>query len=204
MTAIQPIRLIAAPIRGIARSRLVQLVAVLAIVLVLDHYSFDYAPLRDISLALKSLVDATVQLCSRLFRVGILADPVLQVGLILAYVYLVCLFIAFVLRVVARGVVDAAGRSNFLWLRDTIARERGIAAYRAWEPLERLRPSHIPQAQWEETFAWPANNRPPYPPLAQQVVYGVSIYVIVAAAGAVALQVFTPFPVLSWLARLAR
>lgn len=202
MNPVRPIRLITAPFRAVMRSRLFQLIAVLAIVLLLDHYSFDYAPLREISVALKSLVDATVQLCSRLFRVGILTDPVLQVGLIIAYVYLVCLFIAFVLRVIARGAVDAVGWSNFLGLRNAIARERGVAAYRAWEPLERIRPSHIPQAQWEEAYAWPANNKPPYPPLAQQIFYGILIYVIVAALIAVALQVFTPFPVLSWLANL--
>ena len=72
-----PIRLIAAPIRAIARSRLVQLVAVLAIVLLLDHYSFDYTLLHQISAGLKALVDATVQFCAGLFRVGILTDPVL-------------------------------------------------------------------------------------------------------------------------------
>jgi hypothetical protein len=60
------------------RSRLFQLVAVLAIVLLLDHYSFDYTLLRQISVGLKTLVDATVQFCSEVFRVGILTDPVLQ------------------------------------------------------------------------------------------------------------------------------
>jgi hypothetical protein len=202
MSPIRPIRLIAAPIRGIVRSRLFQLVAVLAIVLLLDHYSFDYTPLHQISVGLKALVDATVQFCGELFRVGILTDPVLQVGLIIAYVYLVCLLIAFILRVVLRGAVDLAGWSNFLWLRSPIARERGIAAYRAWEPLERIRPAHIPQAKWEESFAWPANDKPPYPPLAQQIACGLLIYLIVAAVAATLMQVFTPFPVLTWLAGL--
>jgi len=202
MNPIRPIRLIAAPIRGIMRSRLFQLAVVLAIVLLLDHYSFDYAPLREISVGLKTLVDATVQFCAQLFRVGILTDPVLQVGLIIAYVYVVCLFIAFILRVVIREAIDLVGRSNFLWLRNPIARERGIAAYRAWEPLERIRPAHIPQQKWEETFAWPADNRPPYPPLAQQIAYGLLIYLIVAAAAAIALQLFTPFPALTWLGQM--
>jgi hypothetical protein len=204
MNPVRPIRLIAAPFRAVMRSRLFQLIAVLVIVLLLDHYSFDYAPLREISVGLKSLVDATVQVCSRVFRVGILTDPVLQVGLIIAYVYLICLFVAFVLRVIGRGAVDAIGWSNFLWLRNTIAHERGVAAYRAWEPLERIRPSQIPQAQWEQAYAWPANDKPPYPPLAQQIFYGILIYVIVAALITVALQVFTPFPVLTWLARLVQ
>jgi hypothetical protein len=202
MSPIRPIRLIAAPIRGIMRSRLFQLVAVLAIVLSLDHYSFDYTALHQISVWLKTLVDATVQFCADFFRVGILTDPVLQVGLIIAYVYLFCLLVAVIVRAVIRRAVNLAGRSNFLWLRNPIARERGITAYRAWEPFEEIRPAHIPQAKWEETFAWPANDRPPYPPLAQQLLYGLLLYLIVAAAAVVLLQIFTPFPALTWLGRL--
>jgi hypothetical protein len=197
-----PIRLIAAPIRNIMRSRLFQLVAVLAIVLLLDHYSFDYTLLRQISVGLKTLVDATVQFCSEVFRVGILTDPVLQVGLIIAYVYLVCLIVIFLLRIVIRRVIDFIGWSNFLWLRNAIAEERGIAAYRAWEPLERIRPAHIPQEKWEETFAWPPDDRPPYPPLAKQVLRGLPIYLVIAAVAAILLQIFTPLPVLTWLGRL--
>ncbi len=155
------IRLIAAPIRSIMRSRLLQLAAVLAIVLLLDYYSFDYAPLREISAGLKALVDATVRFFAEHFRVGILTDPVLQVGLIVFYVYLICLVIAFIARILIRWLVDLIGWSNFLWLRNAIAQERGIAAYRAWQPLERIRPVHIPQDKWEEAFAWPANNMPP-------------------------------------------
>jgi hypothetical protein len=203
MGPIRPLRLLAAPIRGIMRSRLFQLIAVLVIVLLLDHYSFDYAPLREISIGLKSLADATVQFCAQhLFRVGILTDPVLEVVVIVAYVYVVCLFIVLLLRAVIRGAVDAAGRNNFLWLRNAIARERGIAAYRAWEPLESIRPKHIPQQEWEERYAWPADNRAPYPPLVQQIAYGLLIYVIIAVAAAILLQLFTPFPVVSWLAKL--
>jgi hypothetical protein len=127
---------------------------------------------------------------------------VLEVVVIVAYVYVVCLFIVLLLRAVIRGAVDAAGRNNFLWLRNAIARERGIAAYRAWEPLESIRPKHIPQQEWEERYAWPADNRAPYPPLVQQIAYGLLIYVIIAVAAAILLQLFTPFPVVSWLAKL--
>jgi len=42
-----------------------------------------------------------------------------------------------------------AGGSNLFGLRNAIARERGIAAYRAWVPLERIRPVSIPQEKWE-------------------------------------------------------
>jgi hypothetical protein len=92
------------------------------------------------------------------------------------------------------------GWSNAFGLRNAIARERGIAAYRAWVPFEKIRPVNIPQEKWEETFAWPANNKPPYPPLSQRILRGVMSYVAVILVAAVLLQVFTPFPVLSWLA----
>jgi hypothetical protein len=47
------------------------------------------------------------------------------------------------------------------YLRSAIARKRGITAYRAWVPFERIRPAHIPQEKWEATYAWPPNNGPP-------------------------------------------
>jgi hypothetical protein len=197
-----PIRLIAAPIRGIARSRLFQLAAVLTIILLLDHYSFDYAPLKKVSDGLKWLVDATEKFCSELFRVGILTDPVLQVGLMIAYVYVVCLIIVYLLRLAFRYTVDFIGWSNLFWLRNTIARERGIAAYQAWVPLERIRPDDVPQERWEQTFAWPADNKPPYPPLTQRIAYSVISYIVVLGGAAALLQAFTPFPVLTWLGKL--
>lgn len=116
----------------------------------------------------------------------------------IAYVYMVCLLIFSLLRVIVRWLVDLAGWSNFLWLRDSIARERGIAAYRAWLALERIRPADCPQALWEEEFAWPANNEPPYPPLAQRILRGAVTYIAVFG-GAAVLQYFTPFAVLTWL-----
>ena len=74
---------------------------------------------------------------------GYLTDPVLQVGLMIAYVYIVCLGAFFLLRLATAFIIDLIGASNFLWLRSVIARERGIAAYRAWLPLERIRPRDI-------------------------------------------------------------
>ena len=120
----------------------------------------------------------------------------------IGYVYLVCLLMLALLREVGGGVIDLIGLKNILWLRNSIARERGIAAYRAWAPLERIRPAHIPQAMWEETYAWPANDKPPYPPL--RILRGFLSYVLVAAAIAVLLQILTPFPVLAWLASRVR
>jgi hypothetical protein len=197
-----PIRLLAAPIRRIANSRLFQLAVVVLIILLLDHYSYDYPVLQPIADGLKTAVTATVQLCSEYFRVGILTDPVLQVSLMIAYVYVVCLLIFSLLRVIVRWLIDLVGWSNFLWLRSPIARERGIAAYRAWVPLERIRPANISQEQWEATFAWPPDNRPPYPPLAQRIVHGTLSYLAVIAGVAVLIQLFTPFPILTWLGKM--
>jgi len=196
------VRLIAAPIRRIANSRLFQLAVVVVIILLLDHYSFDYAVLRPLADGLKNLVTATVALCSEYFRVGILTDPVLQVGLMIAYVYVVCLFIFFLLRHAIRMTIDLVGWSNFLWLRNSIARERGVAAYRAWLPLERIRPDDCPQEKWEEEFAWPADNKPPYPPLPQRMLREALSYATVFVGAAVLLQFLTPFPVLTWLGKL--
>ncbi len=196
-----PIRMIAAPIHRLANSRLIQLAVVLAIILALDHYSYDYGVLRTVAEGLKALVAASVALCSDLFRVGILTDPVLQVGLMIAYVYLVCLLIFLLLRLLVGAVIDRMGRTNFLWLRNAIARERGIAAYRAWLPLERIRPPGYPQDKWESEFAWPADNKPPYPPLPQRALRAAIGYVTVLAGVAILLQFLTPFPVLTWIGR---
>jgi hypothetical protein len=108
------------------------------------------------------------------------------------------------MRFIIRVAVDLIGQHNAFWLRNAIARERGIAAYRAWVPFERIRPANIPQERWEEAFAWPADNKPPYPPLAQRMLLGVIFNVAVVLAAAVALQVFTPFPVLTWLGALTK
>ena len=50
------------------------------------------------------------------------------------------LLILSLVRMTIRGVVDFVGWSNAFGLRNAIARERGIAAYRAWVPFERIRP----------------------------------------------------------------
>jgi hypothetical protein len=120
----------------------------------------------------------------------------------IGYVYLVCLLILFLLRIVIRGVVDFLGWSNAFGLRNAIARERGIAAYRAWVPFERIRPANVPQEQWEAAFAWPPDNRPPYPPLIYRMMRGLLSYLLVILGVAALFQLFTPFPVLTWLARL--
>jgi hypothetical protein len=192
------IRLLAAPIRSIVRFPLFQLAVVLAVILLLQAAD-DTSAFGQIFNGLDKLVDFTVRLFSAVFNVKSFTKSWLTSGFMIAYVYLACLLILSLLRVTIRAVVDFVGWTNAFGLRNAIARERGIAAYHAWVPFERIRPVSIPQEKWEEAFAWPANNEPPYPPLAHRILRGVISYVAVVLVAAVLLQVFTPFSVLTWL-----
>src|SRR5271169_1499604 len=158
------IKLLVAPIRSIVRFPLFQLAVVVAIILFLQAAD-DNTVAGKIFDGLDKLGNASVQLFSRLFAVKSFTRSGLTAGLMIGYVYLVCLLILFLLRIVIRAGVDFLGWSNAFGLRNAIARERGIAAYRAWVPFERIRPANVPQEQWEAAFAWPPDNRPPYPPL---------------------------------------
>ena len=73
----------------------------------------------------------------------------------------------------------------------------------AWVPLERIRPASIPQAQWEEAFAWPPDDRPPYPSLPQRILRATASYLLLFVIVVALLQFFTPFPVVTWLVALA-
>ena len=197
------IKLLAAPIRSIVGFPLFQLAVVVAVILLLQAAD-DKATLGQIFNGLDKLVESTVGLLSAVFSVKSFTKSWLTSSFWIAYVYLACLLILLLMRVTIRAVVDFVGWSNAFGLRNAIARERGIAAYRAWVPFEKIRPDNIPQEKWEETFAWPANNKPPYPPLAQRILRGVISYVAVILVAAVLLQVFTPLPVLTWLAAMAK
>jgi hypothetical protein len=197
------IKLLATPIRSIVRFPLFQLAIVVAVILFLQAAD-DKSARGQMFNGLDKLVESTVGLFSALFNVKSFTKSWLTTGFWIAYVYLACLLILSLLRVAISAVVDFVGWSNAFWLRNAIARERGIAAYRAWVPLERIRPVNIPQEKWEETFAWPANNEPPYPPLAQRILRGLIGYVVVILVAASLLQVFTPFPVLTWLGELTK
>jgi hypothetical protein len=197
------IKLLAAPIRSIVRFPLFQLAVVVALILLLQAAD-DKSVRGQMSNGLDNLVESTVRLISAAFKVKSFTKSWLTTGFWIAYVYLACLLILSLLRVAISKVVDFVGWTNLFYLRNAIARERGIEPYRAWVPFERIRPVAIPQEKWEETFAWPANNRPPYPPLTQRILRGVISYVAVILVVAVLLQVFTPFPVLTWLGELIR
>ena len=197
------IKLLAAPIRSIVRFPLFQLAVVVAVILLLQTAD-DKSALGQIFNGLDKLVESTVGLLSAVFNLKSFTKSWLTSSFWIAYVYLALLLILCLLRITIRGVVDLVAWSNAFGLRNAIARERGIAAYRAWVPFERIRPDNIPQEKWEETFAWPANDKPPYPPLTQRVLRGVISYVAVILVAAVLLQFFTPFPALTWLAALAK
>ena len=194
---------ITAPIRSIARFPLFQLAIVVGVILFLQAADAASAFGR-IFTGLDRLVGATVDLFAAVFNVRSFTKSWLTSGFWIGYVYLACLLILYLARLAIARIVDLIGRHNAFWLRNAIARERGIAAYRAWVPFEKIRPPHIPQPQWEETFAWPADNKPPYPPLAQRLAIGVVINVAVVASVAVALQLLTPFPVITWLAQMMK
>ena len=194
------IRLIAAPIRRLASSRLVQLGVVVALILLLENFSDSRPLVSEIADVLDKAVEGTVALVSdHLVRLRTFSKSLLTDSVMIVYVYVACLLIFTVLRFVVRRVIDFMGWSNFLWLRSAIARERGIAAYRAWLPLERIRPADCPQEVWEEQFAWPKDDKPPYPALHWRILREVVAYVILIVLIAVLIQLFTPFPVLRWV-----
>lgn len=194
---------ITAPIRSIVRFPLFQFAVVVALVLFLQAAD-PASALGGIFTGLDRLVSATVELFAAVFNVRSFTKSWLTFSFWIGYVYLACLLLLFLARLAVSRIVDLAGRHNAFWLRNTIARERGIAAYRAWLPFEKIRPPHIPQPQWEETFAWPADNKPPYPPLLQRLLIGALIDAAVIVAIALALQYLTPFPVITWLGQMLR
>jgi hypothetical protein len=195
------IRFISAPIRAIARFPLFQLALVVAIILWLQ--AADDATARGYLFnTLDRLVDSTVQIFGSIFSIRSFTKSWLTSGFWIAYVYLACLLMLYVLRAIGRLIVELIARSNLLGLRTLIARERGIGAYQAWLPLERIRPSDIPQGVWEERFAWPADNNPPYRPLIQRVALTLLSYAIGLTLIAIALEQFAP-TIFNWLAGIA-
>jgi hypothetical protein len=148
-------------------------------------------------------VDDTVRITATLITVKSFTKSWLTFAFMIAYTYVACWVILSFCAVAFRRVVDVAGRHNFLWLRSTIARQRGISAYRAWLPLERIRPDHVSQQEWEERFAWPADNGPPYQPLGRRLLWAAVIYASGVVMVLILLQIFSPFPVLNWLGAAA-
>jgi hypothetical protein len=192
------IKLISAPIRGLLRFPLIQLAIAIGVILWLQAAD-DKSIFGQIFYGLDKLVESTVEMVSAIFTVKSFTRSWLTFGFMIAYVYLAGSFVLWLLRLLIVAAVDFAGRHNLLYLRKSIARERGILAYRAWEPFERIRPPEIPQRDWEEAFAWPPNNQPPYPPLRHRMLRGILFYGAAILIAALLLQFFTPFPVVTWI-----
>lgn len=148
------IKLLVAPVRRVLSFPLVQLALAILVILWLQAADSTSA-LGRIFGALDLLVDRTVQVCAAIFEVKSFTKSWLTSGFMIAYVYLAWLLIVFLAKASSGAMVEFMARRNALGLTNAIARERGIAAYRAWLPLERIRPAHISQEQWEETYAWP-------------------------------------------------
>ncbi len=197
------LKLLAAPIRRLLNFPLFQFMLTMAVILWLQAADSG-SVFGEIFSALDLLVDSTVSLCARIFQVKSFTKSWLTTGFMIAYVYIAGLLIVLLLRTLIQAVVEAVARRNTFGLTNAIARQRGIAAYRAWLPLERIRPPHISQPQWEERFAWPADDKPPYPPFMYRVLRGAVIYLAVGLTIATVLQLFTPFPVLIWLSKIGR
>jgi hypothetical protein len=182
-------RFILAPIRSVLRSPLLHFAVVVTLILFLEAAP-DQSAFGQISKALDTLVDSTVELVSRVLTPKTFTRSLILAAIAMVYVYLCFIAVVYVLRFAIRRLVDLAGRKNLLWLRTVIARERGIAAYRAWLPLERIRPNHIPQAEWEATFAWPPDNSAPYPSLPVRIGRAIGLNAALIAAVVIAIFVY--------------
>jgi hypothetical protein len=183
------IRIVLAPIRRLLNSPLLHFVIVVVLIVVLEAAPDD-TPLGMLSDGLDKLVDSTAEVVFAAFTLKTVAKSLILTAIAMAYVYVCLLAVLYVLRAAIRGLVNLAGRTNFLWLRAVIARERGVAAYRAWLPLERIRPDHISQEEWEATYAWPPGNRPPYPPLAIRISRTIGLYALLFAGLILAIYVY--------------
>src|SRR6516164_7002416 len=177
------------PIRRIAHFPLFQLALAVAVILWLQ--AGENSSLRGQTFdLLDRLVEFTVERCAAVFSVKAFTRSWLTAGFMIGYVYLTGLILLFLGKLLVRAVVELTARFNAFGLRYAIARERGIAAYRAWLPLERIRPDNISQQEWEATFAWPPGDRPPYPSLAIRVGRAVILYGLLFAGLVLAIFVY--------------
>jgi len=192
------IKLLTAPLRRLLNWSVVQFCIVVVVILFLEYQDTNTIG-GQIYGWLDSLVTASLNLLSHAHELRSFSRAFLTVGLTIAYGFLVLWVFLEIARRIVRNAIDFAGRHNVFWLRDTIARERGIAAYRAWEPLEHIRPPDVPQPVWEERFAWPADDEPPYPSLWRRIAFEIASFVLIVLLILVLLQVFTPIPALSWI-----
>jgi hypothetical protein len=131
------IKLLVAPIRRVVNFPLFQLTVAIAVILLLQAAD-SRSVFGKIFSALDLLVDFTVRLCAAAFDVKSFTKSWLTTGFMIAYVYIAGLLIVFLAKAGIRAAIELLARSNAFGLTNAIARERGIAAYRAWLPLESM------------------------------------------------------------------
>ena len=206
------IKLLAAPIRSVIRFPLFQLAVVVAIILWFQAAAETSVQGRLFT-ALDGLVDATVSLFAAMFTVKSFTRSWLTAGFMIAYVW------TSPVRSDLRRSRDCSPRirrdrdrwahHRVSWLRNTIARERGIEAYRAWLPLERIRPDDISQETWEERF-WPGRRGQSSPaepgqwPAATAPAFLATAPTWSSSSLRRDLDAHAVFPVVDWLVALAR
>ena len=193
------IKLLTAPIRRLVGMPLFQFCVVVLVVFLLQAAP-DGSVSGTIFDGLDKLVSGSITVISNAIEVKSFTRSLLTFGLMIIYVFVVCLIALAIARRLIRRCVDFAGRKNLFGLRNAIARERGIEAYRAWEPLEHIRPPNVPQTVWEERFAWPADNRPPYPSLWWRIAFEIVSFLLLVLIILVLLQEVVGLPVFAWLA----
>jgi hypothetical protein len=93
------IKLLAAPVRSIMRFPLFQLAVVIAVILFLQAAD-DMSVRGQMFNGLDKLVESTVDLLSAVFNVKSFTKSWLTTGFWVAYVYLACLLVLFLLRFV--------------------------------------------------------------------------------------------------------
>src|SRR5262245_37264115 len=153
------IKLLVAPIRRVVNFPLFQLTVAIAVILLLQAADSRSVFGKTFS-ALDYLVDLTVRLCAATFEVRSFTKSWLTTGFMIAYVYIAGLLIVFITKVAVRSALELVARRNAFGLTNAIARERGIAAYRAWLSLERIRPAHIAQENGKRGSPGPPTATP--------------------------------------------
>src|SRR5262249_38194392 len=128
ITRMALINLLAALVRRVVSFPLFQLLITIVVILFLQAADSKSA-LAEIFDALDALVDYSVRLCAAMFEVKSFTKSWLTTGFMIAYVYMAGLLLLFVAKVAINALVELVARSNALWLRNSIARQRGIAAY---------------------------------------------------------------------------
>src|SRR5262249_58924486 len=105
------IKLLTAPIKSVVSFALVQAAVVVAVILLLPAGD-DNSARGQMFNGLDKLVEYTVGLVSATFNVKSFTRSWLTTGFWIAYVYLACLLILYLLRLAFIKIIDFVGRTN--------------------------------------------------------------------------------------------